>query len=404
MQESIKPNLEQSKPPILVTSPAALEELAARLQQSPRIAVDTESNSLFAYRERVCLIQFSIPDDDFLVDPLALDDLSPLGPVFAAPEIEKVFHAAENDLAVLQRDFGFSCQNLFDTMWAGRILGWPAVGLGRLMEQYFGVPPNKKYQRYNWGTRPLDPKAISYARTDTQYLLRLRDLQAAELQARGRWEEAQEIFAYLSQHVSLLTEANSEATFWRIKGMHDLNLVEKKRLYQLHLWRERMAERLDRPPVKVASDAQLVQLAQVQPHTLEELSTAGLSPGQLRRFGRELLSVLNGRADSLPRFPGEEERPPEAVLERYQTLRSWRREVALCRGVDSDVILPNATLWALAWNPPQRSEDLLHIPGIGQWRQKTYGADLLGLLHGAEVSPCRQDAIQAAQLQKEDRP
>ncbi len=390
MQQPNKDNPETLKPPVLVTSPSALAHLAERLQQSPRVAVDTESNSLYAYRERVCLIQFSIPENDYLVDPLALADLSPLEPILAAPEIEKVFHAAENDLAVLLRDYNLHCQNLFDTMWGGRILGWPAVGLGRLMEQHFGVPPNKKYQRYNWGMRPLEPEAIAYARTDTHYLLALRDLQAEELRSRGRWEEAQEIFAYLSQHVIHPSEANPETTFWRIKGLHDLNTAEKKRLYQLHLWRERTAERLDRPPVKVASDAQLIHLTRAHPHSQEELVAAGLSPLQLRRFGRELLGIVNGRADTLPHSPNDDGRPPDEVLERYQTLRSWRKEVAHCRGVESDVILPNAALWALAWNPPQQPEELLNTPGIGPWRKKTYGADLLGLLQGAAVSPCNQ--------------
>lgn len=385
MQSPNRCHSESQKPPILITSPSALTQLATRLQQEPRIAVDTESNSLFAYREHVCLIQFSIPEDDYLVDPWALKDLSPLKPLFAAPGIEKVFHAAENDLVVLRRDFDFHCEGLFDTMWAGRILGWPAVGLGRLMEQYFDVPPNKKYQRYNWGARPLEPEAIAYARTDTHYLLALRDLQAAELCRKERWEEAQEIFAYLTQHVAVPTEPDLAATFWRIKGIHDLSLPEKKRLYQLHLWREHTAERMDRPPVKVVGDSQLVQLAQVQPHTHEELAAAGLSPMQRRRFGRDLLAVINGRAEALPKPPSDNGRLPDIVLERYQILRSWRKEVASCRGVDSDVILPNVALWALAWNPPQHVDDLLSVPGIGPWRQKTYGPDLLGLLAARQL-------------------
>lgn len=384
MHDRSSNHAQNQEPPLLITTPAELARLAERLQQEPRVAVDTESNSLFAYHERVCLLQFSIPEQDYLVDPLALEDLSPLGPLFAAPEIEKIFHAAENDLAVLRRDFDFHCTGLFDTMWAARILGWPAVGLGRLMEIHFGVPPNKKYQRYNWGTRPLDAEAIAYARTDTHYLLRLREIQAAELHAKGRWEEAQEIFGYLATHVNPPPETDPATSFWRIRGVHDLGPTEKKWLYQLHLWRERTAARLNRPPVKVMDDGRLLHLAQAQPHTYEELASVGLTPMQLRRFGRELLAVLNGRAEEIPRQANSHERLPDDVLERYQILRNWRKEIARCRGVDSDVILPNATLWALAWNPPQTLRDLLTFPGIGPWRQKTYGPDLLGLLQAHE--------------------
>ena len=120
-------------PSQVITHAAALRTLAKELQRHPIIAVDTESNSLYAYRERVCLIQFSTPLADTLVDPLALDDLTPLAPIFADPKIEKVFHAAEYDLICLKRDFGFEFANLFDTLVAARILGRKQVGLGAIL-------------------------------------------------------------------------------------------------------------------------------------------------------------------------------------------------------------------------------------------------------------------------------
>ena len=102
--------------PILVTKPHTLHRTVEDLSKAPILAVDTESNSLYAYQERVCLIQFSTKKTDYLVDPLAFDDLTPLAHLFSNPSIEKVFHAAEYDLVCLQRDFGFRCNHLFDTM------------------------------------------------------------------------------------------------------------------------------------------------------------------------------------------------------------------------------------------------------------------------------------------------
>jgi ribonuclease D len=113
-----------------ITKPGGLKRLAHILADQPTIAVDTESNSLFAYREQVCLIQFSTRDTDYLVDPLALDDLSSLEPIFSSPAINKTFHAAEYDLICLKHDFNFSFSNLFDTMLAARILGRKEIGLG----------------------------------------------------------------------------------------------------------------------------------------------------------------------------------------------------------------------------------------------------------------------------------
>ena len=150
-------------PPRVVDTIPALREMVTHLMQYPLVGVDTEANSLFAYRERVCLIQFSVPGTNYLVDPLAMDDLSPLGPVFSSSNIEKIFHAADYDLSVLNRDFGFTCSSLFDTMWAGRVLGWSKVGLGDILEKYFKKSVNKRYQRYNWGKRPVDSKALTYA-------------------------------------------------------------------------------------------------------------------------------------------------------------------------------------------------------------------------------------------------
>jgi len=157
--------------PTFINQPAALEALAETLLGETCIAVDTESNSLYAYREQVCLIQFSTRQRDMLVDPLALDDLSALREVFSSEGIEKVFHAAEYDLICLRRDFGFEFSNIFDTMVAGRILGRDEVGLGAMLLREFNVQVDKRHQRANWGQRPLPEHLLNYAQYDTHYLI-----------------------------------------------------------------------------------------------------------------------------------------------------------------------------------------------------------------------------------------
>jgi ribonuclease D len=161
--------------PILIVRPAALKRLAGELSAEKVVAVDTESNSLYAYREQVCLIQFSTSTADYLVDSLSLDDLSPLTSFFADSHIEKVFHAAEYDLLCMRRDFGFDFANIFDTMIAADILGRESIGLGALLETEFDVRLEKRYQRANWGQRPLPQHLLSYAQLDTHYLITLRE-------------------------------------------------------------------------------------------------------------------------------------------------------------------------------------------------------------------------------------
>ena len=159
-------------PPVWIDSAASLHKLAAELGRWKRIAVDTESNSLHAFREQLCLIQFSTPHNDYLVDPLVLEDIDPLRPVFENPKIEMVFHAAEYDLICLKRDFGISVARLFDTMQAARILGCERVGLDSILEKKLGIKLDKKYQKADWGERPLSREMLNYARLDTHHLLR----------------------------------------------------------------------------------------------------------------------------------------------------------------------------------------------------------------------------------------
>src|SRR5512147_2572985 len=173
-------------PPVWVDKPTTFNQMVADLSAQPRIAVDTESNSLHAYRERVCLVQFSTPKKDYIIDPLILQDLSPLAPLFANPNIEKIFHAAEYDLICLRRDFGFEFANLFDTMQAARVLGYQFVGLDNLLAEKFQFELDKRHQKADWAMRPLTPAQLDYARLDTHFLFALRDLLETELKEKDR--------------------------------------------------------------------------------------------------------------------------------------------------------------------------------------------------------------------------
>ena len=143
-------------PAQLVLTYDSLCTVVSKLNRESVIAVDTESNSLHAYKEKVCLIQFSTREEDFIIDPIAVANLDILRPVFANKSIEKVFHAAEYDLIGLWRDFGWKVNNIFDTMVAARTLGWEKVGLAAILSKHYSVPINKKFQRADWAARPLN--------------------------------------------------------------------------------------------------------------------------------------------------------------------------------------------------------------------------------------------------------
>ncbi len=371
----------QLPPPTVVTSSAQLTALLQALCDEPFVAVDTESNSLYAYQEQVCLIQLSIPSADYVVDALADLDLSPLAHLFADPKVEKIFHAAEYDVMCLKRDFGFTFANLFDTMWTARILGWPRVGLGDVLKDLFDVRTNKRYQRYNWGKRPLDQKALVYASIDTHYLLPLRHLQADGLMQKKRWEEAREVFDQIAATEPASNGFDPE-DFWRTKGAFDLARREQAVLRELCIWRDGEARHQDHPHFKVLHDRALVALAQARPRTREELvNVEGIKPYHARRYGKRILQTIEqGLHARPPKLPPPPLRHSDEEVERYEALRAWRKKVAAEREVDVDVIVCNAVLWKLAEQNPRTIEGLQAIEGLGPWKRKTYGEAILGVL------------------------
>lgn len=369
--------LEQLPPPIWVDTESALRSMLAVISSQPRLAVDTESNSLHAYREQVCLIQFSTPETDYLVDPLALENLDCLAPIFADDGIEKIFHAAEYDLLCMRRDFGFTFANIFDTMQAERILGYEKVGLDAALEKFFGVTVNKRFQKADWGARPLGRDLLEYARFDTHYLIPLRDLLKAELEARGRWILAEEDFRRAC-HVN--EESDGPIEPWeRFANRRDLNLRELTILRELAMLRETIAARLDRPPFKVMGDDQLIAIARALPKTKKGLAETGLSEKQVGRWGAEILSAV-GRGEQAPSVKRRQaQRPDEAVLRRLEALKEWRKKVAAGMGVESDIVLPRPYLFSLA---ESGGRDLKSILASSPSRLEQYGEQILKVIGG----------------------
>jgi len=364
---------------LFATTPQELATICAAIKEHGEVAVDSEFNALYAYQERVCLIQLAVPGAEYVVDPLADFDLAPLGALMADPAVQKVFHAAQQDVAGLKRDLDFEFSNLFDTMWAARILGWEHLGLAAILKEKFDAHSDKRFQRFNWGKRPLPNKALAYARLDVRYLLRLRDLQAQELRVAGREEEAAEIMAHLTQ-TPQSSPAYGPASFWRVKGMHELVDRERAVLWELYNWRDQVAMRRDRPPFKVLNDRTLIRLAKLRPRSSRGLRQAGLKSHHISRYGKSLCAaVARGEHGSIPRRR-RRPRHSEAAMARYEALRSWRLQTATARGVASDVICSNAALWALAEDNPRTPAALEKIKELGPWRRRTYGEEILQVL------------------------
>lgn len=365
----------------LIQEGSRLSELVQNLCDQAVIGVDTESNSLYAYQERVCLIQFSTLQEDFLVDPLAIQDLSPLAAVFHDPKIRKVFHAAEYDLICLQRDFGFECQNLFDTMIAARILGRPQVGLGALLETEFGVRLDKRFQRANWGQRPIPPDLLLYAQEDTRYLIPLAQRLEEELNQKGLATLAQEDFQRLVANNGKAKEKNSPNGCWHIQGAYDLPAEKVPVLQELCEVRDQIARRLDRPLFKVISDQKLLEIALESPTDLTQLKRLGcLTKHQLERHGEAIVQAVRRGLRRPPLYPPRNCRPSEAYLARLEALRQWRKTTAQRMGVPSDVVLPREVMLRLVELAPKTKAELQQAMGDVPYRFDHFGDQILNLL------------------------
>ena len=381
--------------PTLIYTQSGLREMCALLRTRPLIALDTESDSLYSYYPKVCLIQistFADPDDtdpqrvlDYLVDPLRLTRLDELGELLADPTQEVVMHAAENDIFTLQRDFSFRFHHIFDTQLAARILGWQKVGLAKMLESNFGLISDKRMQRTNWGKRPLTPQQISYAQMDTHYLPALRARQIEELKAAHRWEEAQDAFRQLAT-LDYSDRGNNERTMWSMRDVRKVPAEDTGVLEALWEWREHEAQHQNRPPFKIAGDSTLIRLAASRPTTPAALDAEGiLSDSQVNRYGRQILETIQaGTNRPLPSPPTNNHRPETLVngkvQRRFEALRSWRTKKAKERGVTADIVFTNSTLMEIAQHVPMTVAALETIPDVGPWKAKTYGPEIFPIL------------------------
>lgn len=366
---------------VWVDQPQKLHHTAVELSRQDILAVDTESNSLYAYQEQVCLIQFSSHAKDYLVDTMVLPDLSPLKEIFSTDRILKVFHAAEYDLICLFRDYGFRFNYLFDTMIAARILGYQKIGLGSLLERFFDIRINKKYQRANWGKRPLKAEMLDYARLDSHYLIPLQDKLRGELVEAGLWDLALEDFRRLTQGIEDTTETHA-SDFWKLHGARDLSPEKAAVLKSLYQFRESTAEAQNRPPFKVLSNQALVEMAKTCPTGHADLlKLSALHERQAKRYGRGLLGAIKEGKQAPPTHPPNNPRPRNAVLERIDALREWRKRTGRDRGVPSDVVLPRDVLNRIAWANPQNMEELKAQMWDVPYRFNHFGQQILSKIN-----------------------
>jgi ribonuclease D len=365
----------------LITAREHLEEVCVEFAKCSRLAFDTESNGFYAYKEKVCLIQISTPTDDYIVDPIAVTDISALGPLFSNPDIEILFHAGEYDVLCLKRDYGFTFTNLYDTMIAARILGIKELGLAAAIERQFGLVISKKLQRADWGKRPLTHEMIRYAQGDTHFLMRIADEQKKMLVEKGRWDDAVEAFRELAKLEPNVKTFDPEG-YWKLVGRTDIGGRAMAALKEIWLYREQQAESRDRAPFRVMPEDLMTRIAEAMPETKEALAAVkGMSPYILERFGPGLLAAVE-RGRAAPPVV----RPPQAEKRRmaddewklFEALRAWRKARGESDKLEPVVILSTDSMRQIAAHACRAGGDPL--APLSELKKTRYGEDILRLV------------------------
>jgi len=375
----------------VITDAARLASLIEQIEPADRVAVDTEADSLHSYREKLCLLQISVPATgaaagvadalprvspghesaravcDYIVDPLANTDLEPLRRGLEAKEI--VLHGADYDLRMLRRGLNLAASKIFDTMIAARLLGIREFGLAALVKRYFSLTLLKSSQKANWAQRPLPARMAEYAINDVHYLLPLAEKLEAELDRSERRDWLRQSCQRAIEQAAV-ARARGQDELWRIRGSGLLRGRSAAVLRALWQWREKEAEKADRPPFHVLRNEELLKAA---------VKFASGSVPDYRHFSVRRREAFREAAQAGLRAPESEwpisrrrfgTRPSNDTVQRAEELRRRRNRSAEELGLEPSLIAPRSTLEAIAADGT-RAEALL-VP----WQRELLGVSV----------------------------
>lgn len=374
----------------MITDAARLASLIEQIEPADRVAVDTEADSLHSYREKLCLLQISVPAPDavgvsdagqsvspghesvrtvcdHIVDPLANIDLEPLRRALETKKI--VLHGADYDLRMLRRGLNLAASKIFDTLIAARLLGIREFSLAALVKRYFGLTLLKGSQKANWAQRPLPARMAEYAINDVRYLLPLAEKLKAELVRYERWDWLlQSCQRAIEQAAVARTRDHDER--WRIRGSGLHRGRSAAVLRALWHWREKEAEKADRPPFHVLRNEELLKAA---------VKFASGSVPDYKHFSFRRRQAFLEAAQTALRAPESEwpvsrrrfgTRPSNETVQRAEELQRRRNRSAEELGLEPSFIAPRSTLEAIA------ADDARTAALLVPWQRELLGVSI----------------------------
>lgn len=368
----------------VIKTKAELEQFTEDIKGETIVAVDLEADSMFHYKEKVCLVQMAAGDHNAVIDSIELNDLSILKPLFKNPDITKVFHGADYDIRSLYRDFGIEVNNLLDTQLASMFLGIRETSLSAVVQNRFHITLDKKYQKKDWSQRPLPDEMMAYAASDIFHLIPLASIITDELAKKNRLYWVREECDLLSRVRH--PESNNTPLFMKFKGAGRLEKRPLAVLEALLHVRKSVAEKKDRPLYKIISNSALMKIATRMPASPEHLETSkALSSKQFRMYGDAIVKAVKTAkklpGNQLPVYP--KRRAPSVspqVPRRINAIKKWRDQKAEELEIDPSLLFNKAQLTAVSIKNPKTIQALEAIEGLKKWQVKEFGDPVLEAL------------------------
>ncbi len=354
----------------------ALTDLILRLEKAKRIAVDTEADSLHHYFEKVCLIQLTLNQTNYIIDPLSKIDLSDVLNILSEKPL--ILHGADYDLRMLQSSFGFRPKNkIFDTMIAAKLLGYKKFSLAALVEHFFNIILKKQGQKSNWSKRPLSDSQLEYACNDTLFLEKISENLTTELKGLNRYSWCSETIDSMVQSTTNNKERDPDMV-WRIKGTGLLKEHQLIFLQKIWQWREKIASKKDIPTFKIMGNSQMIELAAWaadNPSRSTE-NFPGLpksySGSRMKTLEKAIEKAHSTKKTDWPKF--RKRKKPVHNKPGYKNLVKALKEecvlVAEDLGMNPTDIANNATLELLASERPKTLKEVSDCGNIMQWQAK----------------------------------
>lgn len=359
----------------LVDTTTKLEDCCAELTQQTWMAVDTEFMREKTYYPQLCLVQIAGSKHIYCIDVLALNETTALKELLESRDVIKVFHAARQDLEVLDLLCGMPPAPVFDTQIAAALLGYDdQLGYAALVEALTGTTLEKGHQRTDWSRRPFADDQLKYAADDVRYLSKIYPVLHERLDEQKRLNWMLEDCARIAD--PSLYAAQPELAYLRIKQGRTLTPSQQHVLLSLASWRERVAQKKDLPRNWIMRDGLLVYLAQSQPRDVSQLQRArGLSSAMMETEGEPILDAISHATPEYdtPLFdPADPLTPAQTKLRDKMMVRLKLKAEEL--GIRPTVLAPRREVDAIA-----RGSDKSSL--LGGWRRQVIGEELLTLCH-----------------------